>query len=72
MKSKIKLKTLFADIIYDALLNGKEYDEELAEIYEDWFYDDEPEELTWLRIGLDIEEHINTVILGGVKFEEEE
>lgn len=72
MKSKIKLKTLFADVIYDALLNGKEYDEELAEIYEDWFYDDEPEELTWLRIGLDIEEHINTVILGGVKFEEEE
>lgn len=72
MKSKLKLKTLFADVIYDALLNGKEYDEELAEIYEDWFYDDEPEELTWLRIGLDIEEHINTVILGGVKFEEEE
>ncbi len=72
MKSKITLKTLFADVIYDALLNGKEYDEELAEIYEDWFYDDEPEELTWLRIGLDIEEHINTVILGGVKFEEEE
>lgn len=72
MKSNLKLKALFADVIYDALLNGKEYDEELAEIYEDWFYDDEPEELTWLRIGLDIEEHINTVILGGVKFEEEE
>lgn len=71
MKPKLKLKALFADVIYDALLNGKEYDEELIEIYEDWFSDDEPEELTWLRIGLDIEEHINTVILGGVKFEEE-
>ena len=67
----IKLKSLFADVIYDALLNGKEYDEELVEIYKDWFDDDEPEILTWDRICDDIEDHINTYILGGVKFEEE-
>ena len=72
MKPKIKLKALFADVIYDALLNGKEYDEELIEIYADWFSDDEPETITWERINDDVEDHINTYILGGVKFEEEE
>lgn len=72
MKSKLKLKALFADVLYDALLNTQDYDEELVEIYKDWFDDDEPETSTWERICDDIEDHINTFILGGVKFKEEE
>lgn len=71
MKSKIKLKALFARIITDALIYGKDYDEELVEIYEDWFDDDENDSITWNRICMDIENHINAVILGGVKFEED-
>ena len=71
MKPNLKLKALFADVIYDVLLNTQRYDEELIEIYKDWFDDDESEVLTWERICDDIEDHINTVILGGVKFEEE-
>ena len=69
---KTKLKALFADVLYDVLLNTSDYDEELIEIYKDWFDDDEPEILTWERISDDIEDHINTYILDGVKFEEEE
>ena len=72
MKPRLKLKTLFADVLYDVLLNTSDYDEELIEIYKDWFDDDEPEILTWERISDDIEDHINTYILDGVKFEEEE
>ena len=71
MKSNPKLKALFARIITDALIYGKEYDEELVEIYADWFYDDEPEDITWNRICMSVEDHINAVILGGVKFEED-
>ena len=67
----IKLKSLFADAVYDALINGNEYDEELIEIYDDWFDEDENNSITWDRICMDIEDKINTVILGGVKFEEE-
>lgn len=72
MKPNLKLKALFADVLYDVLLNTQDYDEELIEIYEDWFDDDEPEILTWERINDDIEDHINTYILGGAKFKEEE
>jgi hypothetical protein len=72
MKSNLKLRALFADVLYDALLNTQDYDEELVEIYADWFDDDEPETITWERICDDIEDHINTYILGGAKFEEEE
>lgn len=71
MKSNLKLRALFADVLYDVLLNTQDYDEELIEIYEDWFDDDEPEILTWERISDDVEDHINTYILDGVKFEEE-
>ena len=71
MKSNLKLRALFADVLYDVLLNTSDYDEELIEIYEDWFDDDEPEILTWERISDDVEDHINTYIFGGVKFEEE-
>ena len=66
----VKLKSLFADAVYDALINGRDYDEEILEIYEHWFSDDEPEDITWDRICMDIEDKINAVILGGVKFEE--
>jgi hypothetical protein len=71
MKPNLKLRALFADVLYDALFNTKDYDEELIEIYQNWF-DDEPEPLVWKRICDDIEDHINTYILGGAKFEEEE
>ena len=71
MKPKLTLKTLFADAVYDALINGNEYDEELIEIYDDWFSEDENNSITWDRICMDIEDHINAVILGGVKFEED-
>ena len=71
LTKKEKLKDLMADVLYDVLLNTSDYDEELIEIYEDWFDDDEPEILTWERIGDDIEDHINTYILDEVKFEEE-
>ena len=71
MKPNLKLKDLFADVLYDVLLNTQDYDEELIEIYEDWFDDDEPEIITWERISDDIEDHINTYILDEVKFEEE-
>lgn len=73
MKPSPKLRALFADVIYDALLNTQDYDEELVEIYKDWFDDDEPETITWERICDDLEDHINTYILGGwsKKFEEE-
>lgn len=71
MKPNLKLKALFADVLYDVLLNTSDYDEELIEIYEDWFDDDEPEILTWERISDDIEDHINTYILGDT-FKEEE
>jgi hypothetical protein len=70
MKPNLKLKALFADVLYDALFNTKDYDEELIEIYQDWF-DNEPEPLAWKRICDDIEDHINTFILGDT-FEEEE
>ena len=68
LTKKEKLKDLMADVLYDVLLNTSDYDEELIEIYEDWFDDDEPEILTWERISDDVEDHINTYILG----EEEE
>ena len=68
LTKKEKLKHLMADVLYDVLLNTSDYDEELIEIYEDWFDDDEPEILTWERISDDVEDHINTYILG----EEEE
>lgn len=71
MKVNPKLKTLFARVLYETILNTQDYDEELIEIYKDWFYDDEPEYITWNRICDDIEDHINTYILGGAKFEEE-
>ena len=72
MKPRLKLRALFADVLYNALLNTQDYDEELIEIYKDWFEEDEPESfITWERICDDIEDHINTYILGGVKFEEE-
>lgn len=65
---KVKLKALFADVLYDALFNTRDYDEELIEIYKDWF-DDEPDEaFVWKRICDDIEDNINTYILGGAKF----
>ena len=67
----VKLKSLFADAVYDALINGRDYDEKILEIYEHWFSDDEPEDITWNRICMDIEDKINAVILGGVKFEED-
>jgi hypothetical protein len=72
MKSNLKLRALFADVLYDALFNTKDYDEELAEIYIDWFNEDENDSVTWIRVCDDIEDHINTYILGGAKFEEEE
>lgn len=71
MKVNPKLKTLFARVLYETLFNTRDYDEELIEIYKDWF-DDEPDEaFVWNRICHDIEDHINTIILGDT-FEEEE
>lgn len=65
-----EIRGLFCDIVYDALLNGHDYDEEILDIYDDWFSDEEDPNITWNRISEDIEERINTIILGDT-FKEE-
>ena len=59
-----EIRALFADVIYDALINGKDYDDELLSIYDDWFSENENDKDTWNRICNDIEYRINTIILG--------
>lgn len=66
-----EIRALFADVIYDALLNGHDYDKEILNIYDDWFNDEEDLDITLSRISEDIKYRINTIILGDVKFEEE-
>ena len=65
-----EIRALFADVIYDALINGKDYDDELLSIYDDWFSENENDKDTWNRICNDIEYRINTIILGDT-FKEE-
>ena len=59
-----EIRALFADVIYDALINGKDYDDELLSIYDDWFSENENDKDTWNHICNDIEYRINTIILG--------
>lgn len=56
-----EIRALFAD---DALINGKDYDDELLDIYDDWFSENETNSATWDRICKDIGYRINTIILG--------
>lgn len=65
------IRGLFCDVVYDALLNGHDYDKSILEIYDDWFSDEEDPNITWNHICDDIEYHINTIILGET-YEEEE
>lgn len=66
-----EIRALFADVIYDALVNGYDYDKELLDIYDDWFSDEEDPNMTWKRIHDDIDYYINAIILNDI-FEEEE
>jgi len=59
-----EIRALFADVVYDALINGKDYDEELLNIYDDWFSENEDDNATSNRICDDIEYRINSIILG--------
>lgn len=65
-----EIRALFADVIYNALINGKDYDDELLNIYDDWFSENEKNSATWDRICKDIEYRINAIILGDI-FEED-
>lgn len=61
LTKKEKLKHLMADVLYDALFNGKDYDEELLEIYGEWFREDKNEFETWDEILGEIEDTINEI-----------
>ena len=70
LTKKEKLKYLMADILYDTLFNGKDYDEELLEIYGEWFREDKNDSETWNDILYEIEDTINEIC--GLEPEEEE
>lgn len=59
-----EIRALFADVIYEALINGKGYDKGLLEIYDDWFSEDEDPNITWNRIHDDLKYYVNSIILG--------
>lgn len=61
LTKKEKLKHLMADVLYDALFNGKDYDEELLEIYGEWFREDKNEFETWDEILCEVEDTINEI-----------
>ena len=70
LTKKEKLKHLMADVLYDALFNGKDYDEELVEIYDEWFCEDKNDSETWNDILYEVENTINEIC--GLEPEEEE
>ena len=69
LTKKERLKYLMADVLYDALFNGVDYDEELVEIYGEWFREDGNDSETWDDILCEIEDTINEIC--GIEPEEE-
>lgn len=69
LTKKEKLKRLMADVLYDTLFNGKDYDEKLLEIYGEWFREDKNDSETWNDILYEIEDTINEIC--GLEPEEE-
>ena len=61
LTKKEKLKHLMVDILYDALMNGRDYDEDLVEIYDSWFSEDRDDSEVWDDILCEIEDTINEV-----------